>query len=152
MIFELAVQSVLHSLIGIDAFIDEEQLHSKKKELCPRYPFNIPTPDFMLKNVTKLNGIDFAIRWVEVKMFYGAATLMHSGDNSIVGSILSKAERYVSLYGCGAFLFSFGCGIPLVESLLELGVVVLEPSIIPMEQMHLYQRSWCADSNGEILP
>ena len=90
------------------------------------------------------------IHWIEVKMFYGASTIPENTPNA-VGTILPKMKEYVSLYGTGAIVFMYGCGAILSRQLLELGVIALDGRMLDLKLVEDYQRSWCADENGNIL-
>jgi hypothetical protein len=91
-----------------------------------------------------------AIHWIEVKMFYGASTIP-SGTSNAVGCILPKVKQYVSLYGTGAIVFMYGCGVTLAEQLLNAGVVALDGRCLDLDRVERHQKRWCADSWGNIL-
>lgn len=91
-----------------------------------------------------------AIHWIEVKMFYGASTIP-SGTSNAVGCILPKVKQYVSLYGTGAIVFMYGCGVTLAEQLLNAGVVALDGRCLDLDRVEKHQKRWCADSWGNIL-
>lgn len=91
-----------------------------------------------------------AIHWIEVKMFYGASTIP-SGTSNAVGCILPKVKQYVSLYGTGAIVFMYGCGLTLAEQLLNAGVVALDGRCLDLDSVERHQKRWCADSWGNIL-
>ena len=90
------------------------------------------------------------IHWIEVKMFYGASTIPENTPNA-VGTILSKMKQYVRLYGTGAIVFMYGCGVSLAHQLLDLGVIALDGRMLDLKPVEDYQRCWCADENGNIL-
>ena len=91
-----------------------------------------------------------AIHWIEVKMFYGASTIP-SGTSNAVGCILPKVKQYVALYGTGAIVFMYGCGVTLAEQLLNAGVVALDGRCLDLDRVEKHQKRWCADSWGNIL-
>jgi hypothetical protein len=95
------------------------------------------------------------IHWMEVKMYYGASTIPH-GSNGAVGTVLAKAEKYVKCFGPGAMLFMMGCGDQLAAELKEIGVAVvdcrLDNAPVNLQHVRHHQRTWCANSRGEILP
>ena len=91
-----------------------------------------------------------SIHWIEVKMFYGASTIP-SGTSNAVGCILPKVKQYVSLYGTGAIVFMYGCGVTLAEELLTVGVVALDGRCLDLDNVERHQKRWCADSWGNIL-
>ncbi|KAL7458762.1 hypothetical protein ACHAWC_010373 [Mediolabrus comicus] len=68
-----------------------------------------------------------------------------------VGTILSKMKQYVRLYGTGAIVFMYGCGVSLAHQLLDLGVIALDGRMLNLKPVEDYQRCWCADENGNIL-
>jgi hypothetical protein len=90
------------------------------------------------------------IHWIEVKMFYGASTIPENTPNA-VGTILSKMKQYVRLYGTGAIVFMYGCGVSLARKLLDIGVIALDGRMLDLKLVEDYQRCWCADENGNIL-
>ena len=147
-IFEQDVESVLKSL-DIPFLCEHFQKNHHKKHF-PNF-MTPPTPDFILQRTVFVDSIQ--IRWIEVKMFYGASTLVEQSlKTSAVGSLIHRAEKYVKFYGPGAFVFAYGCGMKVKEMLKQRHVIVLDPSLIPVERMRDHQKRWCANEDGEILP
>jgi len=92
--------------------------------------------------------------WIEAKMFYGASTIPQD-NNSAVGCLLATAKKYVRTYGPGAMIFMHGCGDDLARWLSEVGVLALDcgsRDTIDLRPVLAHQRTWCANSNGQILP
>jgi len=115
-----------------------------------------PTPDFLLCQKTVLHIHDdikksLEIKWIEAKMFYGAATIPH-GTTNAVGGLLRTAKRYLAAHGVGAFVFSFGYSSRLKEELESEGVLVLDANPLDVRKMEAEQRKWCGKENGHILP
>lgn len=95
------------------------------------------------------------IHWIEVKMFYGASTIPPGKRGGAVGTILEKAQKYVTNFGPGALVFMMGCGDQLAQQLAVTGVTVLDCSStqdFSLEIVHQHQRTWCANKEGRILP
>ena len=90
------------------------------------------------------------INWIEAKMFYGASIIPNGSPNA-VGCVIPKMEQYVSLYGTGAIVFMYGCGIQLAEQLLKVGVVALDARCLDLKSVEECQRKWCGDAWGNIL-
>jgi hypothetical protein len=90
------------------------------------------------------------INWIEAKMFYGASTIPSSTNNA-VGTILPKARQYVSLYGPGAIVFMYGCGLELAQELKQVGVVALDSRGLDLERVVRHQVGWCGDGRGNVL-
>ena len=109
-----------------------------------------PTPDFLLDSPLWIST--HPIHWIEVKHFYGAGTLPPH-QQSACGKIPAKSQRYVELYGPGAYVFAYGCCEQLHAMMAE-GVVVLdERMLLPyLQPLHNQLRTWCANERGEILP
>ena len=152
-LFEHSVQDYLH-MLGITHVTEDQQREAFKRE-NPGQQLRA-TPDFFLSGQESLyyNGAEQRIHWIEVKMFYGASSLMFSNNKrlSAVGSILQKAEKYVTLYGTGAFVFSFGCGAAMKDELAQRGVLVLDASVVNCDRMVNHQKTWCANDRGDVLP
>eukprot|EP00978_Attheya_sp_CCMP212_P023528 scaffold72368_cov61-Attheya_sp.AAC.1 len=133
-----------------------------------------PTPDFLLSTPARLEKqlivqtttstkrkdqppkvmetlASVQVNWIEAKMFFGASTIP-DGTTNAVGAILKTASKYRSLYGPGAFCFSYGCGEQLEERLRELDIVVLDAHPLDLTPVETHQRRWCGDTNGLILP
>lgn len=147
-IFEEAVESVL-KLLNVP-YIDESTQKTHHAQEFPTFP-TPPTPDFIMRHTVIIDSI--SIKWIEAKMFYGASTLVNESLNtSAVGSLITKAEKYVQCYGPGAFVFAYGCGVTVTKLLKERQVIVLDPCLIPLDQMLDHQRRWCSNRSGEILP
>jgi hypothetical protein len=124
------------------------------------------TPDFLFPESVQLrlyhvskNGDRHpqkgkTIHWLEAKMFYGASSIPHGTPNA-VGTILAKMERYVEAFGPGAIVFMQGYGDQLAKDLEAIGVTVLSGSPIPRKMIQRvwdHQMTWCANSDGRILP
>lgn len=95
-----------------------------------------PTPDFVLTSPVLLTtfqpvheGSTFKehgqINWIDAKRIYGAS-IDPGGLRSNTDGILSTAKKYISIYGPGAFAFSYGCGSELRKQLIDLDVQVLD--------------------------
>jgi len=129
---------------------------SKPGENTPR------SPDFMLTSPMNLitfqpTNEDFVvtergkINWIETRMLYGASTIPDGTSNDI-GTILPTAKKYIKNYGPGAFVFAYGCGSELRGQLRDLGISVLDSHPLDLREMEKYQKRWCVDKNGVILP
>jgi len=148
MLFEKAVESYLISnKVNYISEKEQKKFYFLKAELC------LPTPDFLFTSPVILHlekEFKSSINWIEAKMFYGASTIP-SDSKSAVGQILSKAKKYVDLYGPGAIIFAYGCGSDLAENLKERNVIALDASPLNLSQVRKHQKQWCADTNGRIL-
>ena len=170
-LFEKSVEDFLVGK-GILLWTEEQQKEDFRKrakngELLQHTPdFLVPHGGFLhirktLNNVDNQCGSEVgtrvleekSIRWLEVKMFYGASTIPH-GSKGAVGSIMATAKRYLKEFGPGAILFMYGCGARLADDLTQAGVLVLDCSggFVPLEAVYQHQRTWCANKKGEILP
>jgi hypothetical protein len=133
----------------------ENEHDQKKKQNRTNQPV-AATPDFWFPDPVslKLSPTDATvhIRWLEVKMFYGADTIEPDGK-SAVGKILPKSQKYRHLYGPGAIVFLQGCGQQLARALEKIGVIALDPdSDVNLEPLWTHMKTWCADLEGNILP
>lgn len=132
-------------------------LKRNKQPLQATPDFIFPTQPITLRKTRQGEVLEEAtdIRWLEVKMFYGASTIPH-GSNGAVGTVLAKAQKYTKHFGPGAVLFMMGCGEQLETELKQSGVMVLDccghTSPIDLRQVRNHQQTWCANSKGEILP
>jgi len=161
-IFEVAVEEFLKKSL-IDYLTEDDQQRKAKEDgagLTATPDFLLPKP-VLLRKVRKkkadgeniLPPEDRTIRWIEVKMFYGASSIPHGGSGA-VGSILSQAQKYVDKFGEGALLFMMGCGQQLAADLNKIGVSVLDcdGDTVSLDKVHDHQRTWCANEKGHILP
>jgi hypothetical protein len=150
-VFERTIQGYLEKY---NIRFEDEQL--QKKKLNRSNQPMVATPDFWFPEPVSLQvsptGVTVNIRWLEVKMFYGADTIEPDGK-SAVGSILPKSQKYRHLYGPGAIVFLQGCGQQLARALDNMGVMALDPDPdVELEPLWTHMRTWCADLEGNILP
>lgn len=155
------------------SFIDEETQKKNFYKQCKEdnktksnYLAMPPTPDCLLvqtiqivkknkkckrsnHNTSKSNS--FEVNWIDAKMFYGASTI-EFGSHGAVGCLLATAKKYVAAYGQGAFVFFNGYGEELEQQLYKEGVLVLDAGPLDLQPVFDHQRTWCANSNGDILP
>lgn len=148
-LFEESVAEYLRQQ-GIPFLTENDQRSMvKPDEMTP------PTPDFLFFQKTVLQTHDrkknHEIKWIEAKMFYGAATIPH-GTKNAVGGLMRTAKRYLAAHGVGAFVFSFGYSSRLKEELESEGVLVLDANPLDVRKMEAEQRKWCGKENGHILP
>ena len=161
-IFERVVESYLRAQTLPFYNEDDQRQHNLACNLT-RYP---PTPDFVFQYPITLRTIvessvrnsiatvDHVIHWIDAKMFYGANSLPWDDSTTAVGGLLKTAQKYVRLFGRGAFIFLYGCGKELAEQLEREGVVALDGStgLLDLRQVYAHQRGWCSTDWGEILP
>lgn len=154
-VFETCIEDHLRSL-NINFMNEKEQRRrfNTKKQKSPL------TPDFLLINGdcrVKLSSADksavagendklhpFKIKFIEVKMFYGASTIP-AGTPNAVGTILPKMQKYVERFGTGAIVFMYGFGEELAEQLNQVGVLALDARHIDLTRVERQQLSWCTD-------
>ena len=170
-LFEKSVEDFLIGQ-GIELWTEEQQKEDFKKR-AKKGEILRHTPDFLVpdggylhirKTTNDVNNKygareaatvleEKSIRWLEVKMFYGASTIPH-GTKGAVGSLMATARKYLIEFGPGALLFMYGCGEQLAADLTEAGVIVLDCSggFISLESVQEHQRTWCANDKGDILP
>jgi hypothetical protein len=160
-LFEVAVDGFLRAQ-NVPFWTEEEHKDHISKHRKDGDPFP-PTPDFILKQQVLLKKCrdlnrksaveERLICWVEAKMFYGASTIAHDGK-SAVGCLMKTAKKYVRVYGQGAMVFMQGCGDRLAAELAEVGVIALDCSgnTVSLGIVEDHQRTWCGDTNGNILP
>jgi len=170
---ELFERSVEEYLISQNiSFLNETEIRKRNALKSPNR--RLPTPDFLLQNPVVVTGHNYiqlkyqknkdklnqhqnkensqTIRWIEVKHFYGASTIVHDGK-SAVGQILKKARNYTEEYGKGgAFVFAYGCGEILATELALMGVLALDCGPVCMAGVDEHLKTYCADSHGRILP
>ena len=92
-----------------------------------------------------------ALRWVEVKHFYGASTIPLDG-RSAVGKLLTTVQKYLQHHGAGALVFCGGCGDALAAQLEALGpVLVLDEVPLDLASVRAQQSKWCGSADGEVL-
>ena len=114
-------------------------------------------PLLLLESVLTYIPLTFpTLAGIEAKMFYGASTIPSDGK-SAVGTLLATAQKYVRFHGPGAMVFMQGFGDRLADQLLELGVLPLDCSAtasttVSLQQVEQHQRTWCANTDGIILP
>ena len=133
----------------------ESEMKQKERFCIENQPV-VATPDFWFPQPVslQLSATEEVvnIHWLEVKMFYGADTILEDGK-SAVGCILPKCQTYKRLYGPGAIVFLQGCGERLAQALGEMGVRALDPDPdVNLTPLWSQMRTWCADSQGNILP
>ena len=133
----------------------ESELKQKQRLQAENQPM-VATPDFWFPLPVTLHLSDTLesvnIHWLEVKMFYGADTIVVD-SKSAVGCILPKCQTYKQLYGPGAIVFLQGCGENLAQALGRMDVRALDPDPdVKLTPLWTQMRTWCADSQGNILP
>ena len=117
-----------------------------------------PTPDVLLRQEIRIrkqhdtSWKEHCVCWMDAKMFYGASSI-ETDDYSTVGRLMETARKYVSLFGPGAFVFFYGCGYELAQTLLAEGVLALDCSEeFSLDAVLDHQRTWCADRKMNIWP
>lgn len=154
---ESAEQCLRHCSIPIVTERMQKERHSQRNSEALKqgltYQPQPPTPDFLLDNPIKIiaRNEELVVHWIEVKHFYGASSIPND-NKSAVGRILNKSRVYRDLYGPGAIVFAYGAGLELATLLNQMGIMVLDSGPVKMEAVVRHLRSWCADSNGKILP
>lgn len=157
-VFERVVEDCL-KMQGVDFWNENQQKNNTDNEIRLTPDFRFPSPVRLHLFRTTKNNQRHAekvveIHWLEAKMFYGASSIPH-GAPGAVGTVLEKMERYVQAFGPGAVVFMHGFGDQLAEDLQDVGVTVLSGLSIPpsmMQRVWDHQRTWCATSDGRILP
>jgi len=158
-IFERTIEDCLVQQ-GISFLNETQQKQSEDRgiRLTPDFLFSQPVQLVRYRVAKKGGGRQpqppIAIHWVEAKMFYGASTIPH-GTGGAIGTIRAKMERYVNAFGPGAIIFMQGYGDQLAKDLDGIGVTVLSGTSIPrhmIQQVWDHQMTWCANSDGRILP
>ena len=159
-IFERTIEDCLIAQ-GI-SFLNETQ----QKQRDDRGDIRL-TPDFLFaqpvqlvryrvpkKGAGRQPQTPITIHWLEAKMFYGASSIPH-GTGGAIGTIRAKMERYVKAFGPGAIVFMQGYGDQLAKDLDVVGVTTLSGASIPrplIQRVWDHQVTWCANSDGRILP
>lgn len=164
-LFEAAVEQYLNRMAV--QYLTESEQRTRLREACQPL---VATPDFVLPRPVLLRKVrcsgtnrqkkeivveERIIHWIEAKMYYGASTIPAGNRNGAVGTVRSTAQKYVASFGPGAILFMLGCGEGLAAELAQLGVSVLDAaddSAVLLEDVFNHQRTWCANSDGSILP
>mmetsp|Transcript_20812 Transcript_20812/g.48338 ORF Transcript_20812/g.48338 Transcript_20812/m.48338 type:complete len:88 (+) Transcript_20812:3-266(+) len=85
-------------------------------------------------------------------MFYGASTIEPDDGKSAVGCLLASAQKYVRVFGPGAFCFLQGYGEGLAQVLAREGVLALDCSggTVSLQEVQAHQRTWCGDDKGQL--
>jgi Protein of unknown function TPD sequence-motif len=157
-IFERVVEDML-TREGIHFLNETQQRANQDNQILLTPDFVFPeTIELRLFRVPRRGGRTplrgRTVHWLEAKMFYGASSIPH-GTPGAVGTILQKMERYVEAFGPGAIVFMQGYGDQLANDLDAIGVTVLSGTAIPkhmIQRVWDHQLTWCANSDGRILP
>ena len=111
------------------------------------------TPDFRFDPPLPILDPDTGevrmICWLEVKHFYGASSIPTDGK-SACGRIPEISDRYTASFGVGALLFAYGVGDELLRKLN--GTIILDESILDMEDTLREMGKFCRRRDGQILP
>ena len=83
------------------------------------------TPDYMLRRAAVINGQE--VRWIEVKLFFGAGIMRKSWAPSL--QAIKQAKRYMEAYGPGAVVFAKGHSEALARR-MPFGVLLLDSSAL----------------------
>lgn len=163
----LVESTVKLALVDIDGepipyWNEEEQKANYRNTIKSELdPLQGPTPDVLFKKAVTLrletedgDITERTVYWLEIKMFYGAASLPWDSTAGAIGGLQRMAEKYTRLFGTGAVFFWNGCAQELEKKFKHLGVVVLDNTcgMVDASTVEAHQRTWCANENGEILP
>lgn len=94
------------------------------------------TPDFVIDENVRLYINGRRVNWIECKAFYGAAMFTARGDekNVPVAKVKRIAEKYVTAYGPGAFVFRQGYNRHLRGFIASKHVVLLDATPLDLEE------------------
>lgn len=148
----------------------QRQLHEEDGNgQLDQQPHTKWTPDFWFPHPVELRFVSnrrrsandtptgTTIRWLEIKMFYGASSIPAASKGNAIGGLVEKMRAYANDLGPGAICFWYGCGAELAEELAGVGVIALAASPTLPDRLRRtvaeHQKGWCSHrETGRILP